>query len=322
MPFRSNGISTRFLKEASTPLSIRAEGGAFLPLKYHIRGPLSRLLVPLDFSKVSEPLLDLTSQISLKYKSEVILFHAIEEGVVDHIMAGYNISELVPKLEEEALKKLKAFEKKLISKGVRTRIYPEVPVADPAAAIVSVAEEVNASEILMASKGWGWKRILPWGSTSRLVIKTSTRPVIYIRATKSRENVKLLYKDPDIFRNILYARKPFHPKELTDYLILLEKKTKGRITVIRVPEGSETNKTVSKELEPLMDEISFAGIDVNRLIIKGNVAEEIIKAAEAIGSTAIYTGRSVSQSLHELILGSSLGKILGMTKVPVIIFPE
>ena len=288
----------------------------------HLQEPLSRLLVPLDFSRVTDPLLELAGKISLKYNTEVVLLHVIEEGIVDHIMAGYNISELVPNLEREALKKLKDYERRLSSKNVKVSVYPEVPVADPAAAIVSVAEEVGASEILIASKGWGWKRFLPWGSTSRLIVKTSTRPVIYVRATRSEDKVRLLYKDPDIFKNILYARKSSHPKEMLDYLIRLQKKTRGRVTVIRIPEGSETTESVSRELEPITNEISYAGIEVKRLVIRGNVAEEIVKAAEAIGSTAIYTGRTVSQSLSELILGSSLGKILGMTRVPIIIFPE
>ncbi len=283
---------------------------------------LSRVLVPVDFSKITDLLVDVATYISVKYGSEIILLHVIEEGVVEHIMAGYNISELLPSLEREASKKLGMLEEKLRAKGAKVRIYPETPVADPATAIVSIADEINASEILIASKGWGWKRILPWGSTARLVVKTSRRPVIYIRATKENDDVKLLFKDLDFFKTILYARKASHPQRLVDYLINLSKKTNGRIVVIRIPEGGETVERVSKELEPVMNEISYSGINVERIVIKGNVTEEIIKAAEAINSTSIFTGRSITRSLHELILGSTLGKLLGATQIPLIIFPE
>ena len=288
----------------------------------HSPEPLSRILVPVDFSKITEPLIELAASISARYESEIVLLHVIEEGVVEHIMAGYNISELLPSLEREASRKLGELEKRLVSKGARVQVYPEIPVADPATAIVSVADEVNASEILVASKGWGWKRLLPWGSTARLVIKTARRPVIYVRATKEEDKVRLLYKDEDLFKIILYARKPSHPQKMIEYLISLARKTRGRVVVIQIPEGEETPEGVSKNLEPILDEISYSGVNVERIVIRGNVVEEIVRAAETIGATSIFTGRSVSRSLQEMILGSTLGKLLGLTKVPIIVYPE
>jgi nucleotide-binding universal stress UspA family protein len=300
---------------------LRKEGGVLKVLS-HIPEPLSRVLVPTDFSEVTDPLMKIATYISKKYGSEIVLLHVIEEGLVEHIMAGYNVSELIPTLERESSKKLEALEERLKSEGARVRVYPEIPVADPAVAITSIAEEVNASEILIASKGWGWRRLLSWGSTSRLVVKMSRRPVIYVRASKEKDHVKLLYRDEDFFKNILYARKSSHPKELVEYLISLAKKTKGRVVVIRVPEGEETAENVSKELEPLTEKISYSGVNVERVIVKGNVTEEILRASEVLGATSIFTGRSISRSLHEIVLGSTLGKILSVTKVPIIIYPE
>lgn len=283
--------------------------------------PLSRLLVPVDFSAVTYEQLHIAENIARKYNAEIILVHVIEEGLVEHVIAGYNVADLVPHLEKAAKEKLLKIADELREHGVNAQVYEEMPVADPAVAISNIAKEVNASEVIIASKGWGWRRLLTAGSTSRLVVKLSSIPVILLRASKKETNVTLYTKNHDIFRTILYAYRPEHPKSAVDYLFEIARKANSEVIVFYAPEERDDETKVRLQIEDLIKEFEYAGIKAERIILSGTPWKLIISAAEASEATSIFLGRSVSKSLSEYILGSTIDRLVGTTSIPLIIYP-
>ena len=282
--------------------------------------PLDRILVPLDFSQVTKPILEIASLIASRYGSEIVLMHAIEEHLVEHVAAGYNVSELISVLESKAREALEAYRRELAGRGLRVNVYTDIPVADPAVAIASAAEDVRATEILVASKGWGWRRLIPVGSTSRLLVKIANKPVIYFRASKRGNEVTLLAKEQDPFKLIAYAYRPGHPPEFTDYIISLAKRTSSSILVVSIAEDKSVDE-LSKELDSLLEEFSYAGVKAERVVLPGKAHHDLLRVSEGAGASLIALGRTVKREVHEFILGTTLGRLLSTTRLPLLIYP-
>lgn len=279
--------------------------------------PLTRILVPVDFSPVTKPLVDLAASISSQYSSEIVLMHVIEESIVDHVSAGYNVTLLVENLVEESKRKLEELSTYALEKGAaRVSVYREIPIADPAPAIAGVASEIRASEVLVASKGWGLSRLFSLGSTGRLVVKLSPVPVIFVKAIKENDSVRLLLRDGKLFGTLLYAIKHDYTTPSLEYLMKLASLTKSRVTIVHIPESGTT-----EFLSDIERRLSYSAIEVEVVEVRGRAHDAIIRYARAIGANAIYLERRVHQGPRSIFLGSVLDRVLNAAEVPVIVHP-
>jgi len=279
--------------------------------------PLTRILVPLDFSEVSSPLVEVAARLSKKYSAEIVLFHAIEESVVEHVIAGYNVSLVVSDLVEEARRKLEKYKALAEGLGARVSIYSDIPVADPAAAIASVAHEIRASEVLLANKGWGIKRLLSLGSTSRLVVKLAETPVIIIKGIHEGDTVKLLIRG-DLFGSILYAITRNYREEALDYVSELAAKTNSRLIIVHIREDDMKTDFLSD----VERKLSYRGIEVEKIDVSGKPHSVILTYASASNVNSIFMERSVHEGIKSLFLGSTLDRVLNSSEIPVIVYPH
>ena len=130
-----------------------------------------KIVVPLDFSRCSQQVLDEIGQ--MKGISEIILMAVAEHGEtkeeVERILEDYNA-----RLEEIAA----GFRAKGISVKVKTG------VGLPSKLITTTAEDENATLIVMATRGAGLLKSLLLGSTSDAVSRHSKRPVLLIPCGK------------------------------------------------------------------------------------------------------------------------------------------
>ena len=278
--------------------------------------PLSRILVPVDFSLVTEPLVDLAAEISSRYGPEIVLLHVIEESLVEHVASGYNVSLTVAGLAEESRRRLELLKSRAESSGARVRVYSDVPVADPAAAIAGVASEVRASEILLASKGWGLRRLFSLGSTSRLVVKLSPVPVFFIKAVKGDGKARLLLNGGTIFGTIVYGIVKDYSTAALEYIAKLASKTGSRLVLIHVKEsdGADFLGTVEHRL-------SYMNVEVEKVEVRGRPYSAILAYAEAVEANSIYLERRLHEGVKSLFLGSTIDRILNSSRLPVIVHP-
>jgi len=281
--------------------------------------PLTRILVPVDFSPVSEPLVRLAAVVASKYSSELVLLHVIEEGVVEHVSAGYNVNLVIEEMVEEARRKLERLADSARDAGApRVSVFGEVPVADPAPAIAGVASKIRASEVFVASRGWGLSRLFSLGSTSRLVVKLSPVPVLFLKAVRDDGRVRLLTRGDVFGGTILYAVKSGYTREAVEYLIKLASLTRSRLVLISVEENGVKAEDVVGELAR---RISYNGVEVEAVASKGKVHEAILKYARAVEANLIYLERRIHSGIRGLILGSTLDRILNSSELPVLVHP-
>ena len=150
-----------------------------------------RILVPLDGSQVGEAALShverLVSKIVPTVKTEVILFQVISS--LSHYVIAGEASVQVPYTDSEVAqikRKVKEYLEKA-GEGLRNmRVTTKTQVATGKAAeeIIKAADDLKADLIAMSTHGRSGLSLLTFGSITGKVLRTSSVPVLVIRAPK------------------------------------------------------------------------------------------------------------------------------------------
>ena len=282
--------------------------------------PLERILLPMDLSPASELILDLAARISVKYGSELVLFHAIDEMIIEHVAAGFDPARLIAALEDEAKKKLSEYKEKLESAGAKVSLYPEFPVTDPAVGIAIAAKKSGSTEILVSTRGRGLRRFLGLGSTVRALVKISEVPVISARVYGYRGEPRIVeIEDP--FESIVVGLDENWKPEMIEYAAKLASKAGAEsLYLVRVREG-EPEDEAKKLLDKAAKIVESYGVKAIRVVLEGKPHKELSRFAVPPQATSILVGRTVRKRLEEWILGSTLDRVLVEAEVPVIVYP-
>jgi len=280
--------------------------------------PLKRIMVPLDFSPVTDPIIEFAGMLALKHNAELLLLHVIEESIVEHVASGYNAEALVSELEDKAKEKMTIYREKLSSMNVKATIYSDYIIGDPASVIAHIAGEENVSEVLITSKGWGLKRLIPLGSTARLVINMSPVPVIRVKAVKDDGIVKVIGDPERLFDNILVSIIPGFSETAINYILNLAIKNRSKITLVYVDEGNGNLEFINDLASLFRDN----NIDVDRIILKGIPYKRIINVAEQLDVTSVIIERRIKHGLREILMGSTFSNLANKLNKPLVIVPE
>jgi len=285
--------------------------------------PFERILVPVDLSPVSEPLVRMAGEIALKYGSEVILLYVIEEYVIEHVAAGFDPNQIISKLEEAAREKLSKYVDMLSEQGVAARMYDEIPVGVPSSVIAYVAKKEMVTEIVMTHKGRGYNRYLAIGGTTRGVIKLAEQPVLVYKVVKEGGEFRLLGSS-DFARHIVLAVDEMVNDDMIDYVAELTRVAKTEtIYVLHVIESESEEERATGLLEKVADRLKEKKVEAKifKIILTGQPGRVIAKFAEEPNATSIIAGRTVKKTLLEHIIGSTLDRILVEATVPVLVYP-
>jgi len=164
---------------------------------------MKRILVPIDFSDVTPPVIDLARQLAKAFDAEIHLVHVKEitaaaaPGTLGYGIAG--MSELAPMAgipvpgfepmpqpipEDEGQKsKLTQWQRELADGGIKVTLHE--PTGVVAEEILNQADELNADLIVMGTHGHGAMYNLLVGSATKGVLKHTTRPVLLVPGPKS-----------------------------------------------------------------------------------------------------------------------------------------
>jgi nucleotide-binding universal stress UspA family protein len=164
---------------------------------------MKRILVPIDFSDVTPPVIDLARQLGKAFDAEIHLVHVKEitaaaaPGTLGYGIAG--MSELAPMSgvpvpgfepmprpmpEDEGQKsKLTQWQRELADGGIKVTLHE--PTGVVAEEILNQADYLNADLIVMGTHGHGAMYNLLVGSATKGVLKQTTRPLLLVPASKS-----------------------------------------------------------------------------------------------------------------------------------------
>ena len=163
---------------------------------------MKRILVPIDFSDVSPPVIDLARQLAKALSAEIHLVHVKEfaaaaaPGTLGYGLAG--MPELAPMAgvpvlgfepmpqtipeDEGQTSKLAKWQEEIAQDGITVSLHE--PTGTVAEEILKQADELNADLIVMGTHGHGAMYKLLVGSATKGVLKHSTRPVLLVPGPK------------------------------------------------------------------------------------------------------------------------------------------
>jgi nucleotide-binding universal stress UspA family protein len=142
-----------------------------------------KILYPTDFSDVSKKAMDFIKQLKGAGTKEVVVFHVIDERILDRIQhhseTGINVEVIGKKMEENAQEEISAIEVELKKSGfnVKTRIDKGVPFRE----ILKAEQEEDISVVVIGSHGVSCIEEMFLGSCSEKVIRKSRKPVLVVR---------------------------------------------------------------------------------------------------------------------------------------------
>jgi nucleotide-binding universal stress UspA family protein len=164
---------------------------------------MKRILVPIDFSDVTQPVIDLARQLAKALDAEIHLVHVREltaaatPGTLGYGLAG--MPELAPMSgvpvagfepmpnpiaeSEDEKSKLACWQKEIAQDDINVTLHQ--PTGAVAEEILNQADELNADLIVMGTHGHGAMYNLLVGSATKGVLKHSTRPVLLVPRSRS-----------------------------------------------------------------------------------------------------------------------------------------
>ena len=161
------------------------------------------ILVPIDFSDVTAPVIDLARQLAKALGADIHLLHVKEltaaatPGTLGYGLAGMpelapmsgvpvpgseSMPETIPE-DEGQTSKLVKWQEEIAQDGIKVSLHR--PTGTVAEEILNQADELNADMIVMGTHGHGAMYNLLVGSATKGVLKHSTRPVLLVPGPKS-----------------------------------------------------------------------------------------------------------------------------------------
>lgn len=89
----------------------------------------------------------------------------------------------------------------------------------------------------------------------------------------------------------------------------------------RVAKADETEQAWSDIVQPLVDSVGGAGVEVEGLVQHGHPAEVLCDVARQRGASHLVVGRRGHSRVRALLFGSTPSNLIQLTTVPVTVVP-
>jgi len=158
---------------------------------------MKRILVPIDFSDVTSPVIDLARQLARAFDADIHLVHVREltaaatPGTLGYGLAGmpelapmagvpvtgFEPMQPIPESEDDK-SKLARWQKEIAQDGITITLHE--PTGAVAEEILNQADVISADLIVMGTHGHGAMYNLLVGSATKGGLKHSSRPVLLV----------------------------------------------------------------------------------------------------------------------------------------------
>ena len=289
---------------------------------------ISRILVPLDGSKLSETILPFASEIARKADAEVVVATAIQPiGIWDATATAINWEH-----EEKSAKDyLDSAVERLTGDGLRVR--PIFLHGDASEVILEAAEKESADLITMTTHGRSG--IMRWllGSVADRVVQHSKVPVALIRVGEDNpvpsakvERILVPLDGSDVSAGILPFVKEY--ARLFDSSLVLYHAVSpvgtypGFETANAQVVGElleETQKEGTEMLSQAAEKLKSEGFKTQTAISIELAADGILNAAEQSKAGLVAIGTHGRSGVTRTVLGSVANAVLRRSKLPVLL---
>ena len=192
--------------------------------------------------------------------------------------------------------------------------------------INGLADRVDASLVIVGSRGKSPLEERFIGGTARDMIRTATRPLLLERIRReSDDDYEVAHEH--LFRRIMYATDFSENAERAfDQFRHLKHATQEATLVHVAPPERRSNpeavEDVGGRLEELADELREKGIDDVRTMVRtGEATEEILAAEAEVAPTTVLMGVRGRSRIRRLLVGSTSETIAARSDSNVLLVP-
>lgn len=265
-----------------------------------------KLLVPVDFSDLTEKVLPTAQYLARVYDAEVHLLHVLE--VVSGPLKVFSNFD-----EDEARKKaLELMDEVIANAEGGTDFRKIVKTGKPYRKILEAASEINANAIVMGTHGASGVRELMVGTNASRVIRAAKCPVMTMSAKPAHTGFKKILLPIDLSRETGEKLKLGieFAQNFGAELVLL---------TMLVSSSEEAKKTMAKRMSMAIKFIKEHNVPVESVTLpaKSNRADQVIEYAHESGSDLICIMTQQELEFKETLLGSHASHVVNHSDVPV-----
>lgn len=271
----------------------------------------NHIVVPVDFSDQSRIALTQSYNLARFTQSEITLVHVIDEDLfssLTHLFSDHEkqaelmIAGATTKLEELANEARAKTGLPITTRVERGKIY---------ARIVAVAEDLDASFIIMGTKGQETLRKKFIGSNAVRVINEAHCPVITIKGKEHRFGCPTIVLPLDLTKET---------KEKVVKCVEIAQFFKSEVKVVSV-EPSEDEYIVNKlnrQMDQVVDFITEHGIKCSgEVVLDKDISHAVLQFATKVKADLIIIMTQQELEWTEFIMGTKSQKVINHSDIPV-----
>ena len=141
---------------------------------------MKTILAPIDFSKISDPVVKAAANLARSIDGRLILFHVVQPPIITSEYGAVlaNVQEIIAISVSASTKQLLRRQKRLQASGLKVSVAQVTGI--PVTSIIEQARKSRAAYIVIGSHGHSALYDLLAGSTATGVIKRAPCPVLVV----------------------------------------------------------------------------------------------------------------------------------------------
>ncbi len=274
---------------------------------------MKRILVPYDFSKVSEYALNLACQISERIDSAIMLLHVIEHPTINSFKTmGVPLEDpmeqiYIKKMYENIQKKL--HEIIMSAEYSDKKIASKIQLGNPFNTIINQITEEKVSLIIVGTDGSEGLNEFFVGSNAEKIVRYAQCPVITVQNQCKNEPIKKIIFASDFE----HTQDPF-VNQIKD----LQRTFDAQLNIVKIntPSSFTSTRNDMKQMTEFVKKYAFENYTID---IYNNKNEEdgIMLYAEDIQADMIAVGTHQKKGIGHFLVGSIAENIVNNSKIPI-----
>jgi len=289
---------------------------------------INRVLLPLDFSEISEAVVETAKLIGEKFRPKFYLLNVISpliyistpESMVVDVIDTEIIEEIEEAKRKSAENLLNHYKAKLKGFEVETII----DIGNPADVILEKEEELNIDLTILGGHQKGLVERILLGSTSEAVVKHSKKPVLVVKghAIGKLEKVVLAYDFSEVADRLIdYSAKFLKPFGSKIYLIHVEEEIEipilEKLGINIIP---QVRKKKTERLDQIKEKFEREGLQTEVVYLEEkDPAEGILEFIQKGDFDMVMVANKGLSGLKRILMGSVSLEVLRKAHIPVFV---
>ncbi len=274
---------------------------------------MKRILVPYDFSPVSEHALDFACQIAQKIESEIMLLNVIEHPTADSFKT-MGMQDVDP-MEQLYIKKMYERVSEKLAEVVAAAghademISTKIQLGNPFNTIIDQIVEERAELLVVGTEGAEGLNEFFVGSISEKIVRNASCPVITVRDKAELDPIEKIVFASDFINT---------DAGLISRLKELQATFEAQLKIVKIntPASFTSTRHDTRQMEDFIEKYDINNYTIDIYNYK-NEEDGIVLFAEDVGADMIALGTHQRKGVGHFLAGSIAEDVVNHAPIPV-----